>query len=181
MTEYKIVDNFLEKKDLENLQTIIMGDEFEWTYNKILNYAQDDEHNKDHEYDFYLAHLVFKQDHFHPHTRTSVHEEARRSRWLPAFVFFAEKLEINSLIRIKCNLYPWTNEVKEHAVHVDYNFPHNGALFSLNTCDGYTRLEDGTKIESVENRMLLFNGGSEHCSTTTSNEKVRFNINFNFF
>ena len=89
--------------------------------------------------------------------------------------------KVNSLIRIKCNLYPWTNEVREHATHVDYRFPHNGPLFSLNTCDGYTKLEDGTKIESVENRMLLFNGGSEHCSTTTSNEKVRFNINFNFF
>ena len=175
MTEYKVIDNFLERKDLEDLQTIIMGDEFEWYYNKILNYAQEEENHK---YDFYLAHLVFKQDHFYPHTRINKHEETIRSRWLPAFIFFAEKLGI---IRIKCNLYPWTNEVREHATHVDYRFPHNGALFSLNTCDGYTKLEDGTKIESVENRMLLFNGGSEHCSTTTSNEKVRFNINFNFF
>ena len=37
MTEYKVIDNFLEKKDLENLKTIVMGEEFEWTYNKILN------------------------------------------------------------------------------------------------------------------------------------------------
>ena len=30
MTDYKVIDNFLERKDLEDFETIIMGEEFEW-------------------------------------------------------------------------------------------------------------------------------------------------------
>ena len=54
------------------------------------------------------------------------------------------------------------------------------ALLSLNTCDGYTKLKDGTKIDSVANRVLLFDPCEEHCSTTTTNVKARFNINVNY-
>lgn len=69
-----------------------------------------------------------------------------------------EKLSIASLIRIKVNFYPRTEEMKIHAAHKDYPFDHNGALFYVNSCDGYTVLEDGTKIESIANRVLVFNG-----------------------
>ena len=31
-----------------------------------------------------------------------------------------------------------------------------GAIFSLNTCDGYTKFKDGTKVESVANRIVIF-------------------------
>ena len=65
-------------------------------------------------------------------------------------------------------------------MHIDYNFSHSGAILSLNTCDGYTKLEDGTKIDSVANRILLFDPGEEHASTTTTNVSARFNINMNY-
>ncbi len=68
----------------------------------------------------------------------------------------------------------------EHGRHVDYEFENKAALLSLNTCDGFTRLEDGTKVESVENRMLFFDPGQKHNSSTTTNERGRFNINFNY-
>ena len=51
----------------------------------------------------------------------------------------------------------------------------------MNTCDGYTKLKDGTKIDSVANRVLLFDPSKEHCSTTTTNVPARFNININYF
>ena len=58
---------------------------------------------------------------------------------------------------------------------------HNGAVFSLNTCDGFTSLDDGTKIESIENRLLLFDSNKPHASSTCTNAKARFNMNFNYF
>jgi hypothetical protein len=54
-------------------------------------------------------------------------------------------------------------------------------VFSLNTCDGFTSLEDGTKIESIENRLLLFDSNKPHASSTCTNAKARFNMNFNYF
>lgn len=84
-------------------------------------------------------------------------------------------------MRIKINMYPNTEILKEHGMHSDYTFPHKTGLFSINTCDGYTKLEDGTKIDSVANRMLLFDGSNPHSSSTTTDQPVRVNININYF
>ena len=60
-------------------------------------------------------------------------------------------------------------------------YSHSGAILSLNTCDGYTKLEDGTKIDSIANRILLFDAGEVmHCPTTTSNDYARINIIINY-
>jgi len=50
------------------------------------------------------------------------------------------------MIRVKANLYPKDEKFIEHDWHIDYNFNHNGAIFYVNTNNGYTILEDGTKI-----------------------------------
>ena len=91
------------------------------------------------------------------------------------------KFEMKSLIRIKANLYPNTHTLHEHSMHKDYPFSHSSALLSLNTCDGYTKLKDGTKIDSIANRILLLDSSVEHCSTTTTNVSARINININYF
>ena len=87
----------------------------------------------------------------------------------------------SSLDRIKINFYPNTSELHEHDMHRDYAHTHKGALLSLNTCDGYTKLKDGTKIDSVANRMLVLDSSELHCSTTCTDQPVRLNINFNYF
>ena len=83
-------------------------------------------------------------------------------------------------IRAKVNFYPYTETVYEHGPHIDYDFPNYGAVFSLNTCDGFTRMPDGSKVESVENRIVFFDSSKPHNSSTTSNASGRFNINLNF-
>ena len=93
---------------------------------------------------------------------------------------FKQVANFRNLIRIKINAYPYTNIVKEHKDHIDSDFKHTGAVFSLNTCDGFTKFSDGTKVESVANRIVFFDASKFHHSTTTSNAKLRYNINFNF-
>jgi LmbE family N-acetylglucosaminyl deacetylase len=39
----------------------------------------------------------------------------------------------------------------------------------------------GAEIKSIENRVLLFDPSTEHHSTTCTDQKVRININFNYF
>ena len=41
--------------------------------------------------------------------------------------------------------------------------------------------EDGTKIESVANRVLLFDSSRPHSSTRCTDQKVRVNINLNYY
>ena len=55
-----------------------------------------------------------------------------------------------------------------------------GILY-FNANDGVTVLEDGTEVESVPNRILLFDSSRPHHSTTCTNANRRVNLNFNYF
>ena len=88
---------------------------------------------------------------------------------------------MKSIMRAKANLYPNCGELVEHDMHTDYNFEHQAAIFYVNTNNGYTKLKDGTKIESIANRVLIFKGNDLHCSTTCTDQQARININFNYF
>ena len=84
------------------------------------------------------------------------------------------------LIKIRVNYFPNTNTLHEYIPHTDCPFSHTAALLSLNTCDGYTKLVDGTKIDSVANRVLFLDAGEEHNGTTTTNANARFNLVVNY-
>ena len=62
---------------------------------------------------------------------------------------------------------------------IDYK--HCGLIFYLNTNNGFTILDDGTKIESVENRALFFDPSKRHCSTTCTDSIFRSIIIINYF
>ena len=86
-----------------------------------------------------------------------------------------------AIIRIKANCYPSTHTIIHHNNHQDYPFPHKGAIFYLNTNNGLTILDDTHEIKSVENRLLIFDSSKIHRSTTCTDDKVRMNVNFNYF
>ena len=55
------------------------------------------------------------------------------------------------------------------------------AIYYVNTCNGYTEFEDGTKVESVANRLALFSGKLSHRGVRQTDTKSRCVINFNWF
>jgi len=104
-----------------------------------------------------------------------------QSQYFPLVYDLLNKIQPKALIRVKANLYLNMGKgVVEHAPHTDYSFSHNGGVFSMNTCDGYTKQGD-EKADSVENRLVTFDAGVKHQSTSVSNTKVRMNININYF
>lgn len=125
---------------------------------------------------WYLVHVVYNS-----HEPKSNAWERMSNIFIPAL---KERvgIEFQQLTRIKANCYPHTHEVQEHPFHVDSIDQHSlkGALYSLNTCDGYTGFADETKVDSVANRMIIFDSTKKHHSTSTSNAPQRININFNF-
>ena len=88
--------------------------------------------------------------------------------------------DFKTILRAKVNLYPKQQKIVEHPSHVDQNFPAKGAILYLNTCDGFTRIGEDTIVESVENRLLLFDSSKPHNSTSTTTPPGRFNINVNY-
>ena len=65
--------------------------------------------------------------------------------------------------------------------HKDFEYEHKNALFYLNDNNGPTIFKNGKTVESKANRLLIFDSKLEHASTYCSDEKIRVNINFNYF
>ena len=57
--------------------------------------------------------------------------------------------------RLKINLNPTAHKVFEHGYHTDLPIVSNTALFYLNTNDGYTAFETGTKVDSIDGHSIF--------------------------
>ena len=55
------------------------------------------------------------------------------------------------------------------------------AIFYINDGNGYTKLEDGTIVESKANTLLTFSSDTKHLGATCTDEKRRVLINLNYF
>lgn len=161
-----IIDNFLPEEQLKILREAIMWND-QFKYNLNYNVAGHDE--RESLDNWYGTSLIYRDD-----VPWSEHYDDISSIFKPRLKDFA------SWMRIKINFYPHTTEIFEHKQHSDFNFSHAAAIYCLNTCDGYTRIGEDTIIESVENRFYVFDGSIPHNSTTTTNAKGRFNLNFNY-
>jgi len=172
--KHKVIDNFLDEEYFDSLVTLFTDKEkkgnaiMPWFFGSSIAYPGLVEFDLQIEDKlFYMVHLFYNNN-------------APNSEHYESLFPLLEKLKTKCMIRIKANLFPNTEILHEHPMHIDYPYSHSGAILSLNTCDGYTKLEDGTKINSVANRILLFDAGKRHCSTTTTNISARINININY-
>ena len=161
LSEYK--KDFLPIETFNSIKEVIISSNFPWFFKEKLNNNQN---KKD--LSSYLTHTFYLDNNVN-------------SDKFKILASFLKAIEAKSLLRVVANFYFKTDKVIQHTMHIDYNFPHKGVLLSLNTCDGGTILEDGTKVDSIENTALFFDPSKLHASTSTTNAKGRFNILVNYF
>jgi hypothetical protein len=160
----EIIDNFLDPKTATRIKNEMMSNSFPWYYNSVVTWE-----NKIKDKEYYFIHYFYNQTSW-------------KSDWSHSIVWpILEKIDFISLIRIKGNFYPRTDAMLENEIHKDYSFPHKGAIYYVNSNNGFTVFDDGTKVESIENRLLLFDPSQPHYSTHCTNQHGRVNINFNYF
>jgi hypothetical protein len=89
-----------------------------------------------------------------------------------------------TVIRLKVNITHKTSKVIENGLHTDEaedRVPKDtkvkSSIFYLNSNDGYTSFETGERIESVENRLLLFDAMKKHAGSTCTNAQYRAVVN----
>ena len=171
--DLKIIDNFLDVSEFSTLinNTIGRSDGHQTEFRVVSNVENFGVREEDY-WSWYLVNMIYYED----IPQNEIYPNIC-NLFIPRFQHIAN---FKTMIRIKMNAYPHTDVVKEHKKHIDYSYEHIGAVFSLNTCDGYTKFSDGTKVESVANRIVFFDASKYHQSTTTSNAKLRYNMNFNF-
>ena len=189
MSDIKIEDNYLSSKEFEQVQDIFapasdysqneiqknMGS-INWTLSPVINYSTGNESEL---HNYQLACLFFQS----PDPRIGADPYfIQFNKFM--FPFFFHKMQPRGLLRVKGNLQMRTTEIMEHGFHCDYPPHYSGAktsIFYINSNDGYTEFKDGTKIESVRNRLVTFPHHMEHRGTTCTNKPFRLVLNFNYF
>jgi len=165
----KVVEDFLSKKDLNKVQHIMLGPDFPWFYNPFvvdqLKPSVPDGSDK-----FQFTHTFYKTN----RPMSPFYDE-----WFD--ILFYPIIGEGVLDRIKANLNVRTPEIIENKFHTDIapaTKPLTTSIFYVNTNNGYTKFEDGTIVESVENRLVTFPVNKKHSGTTCTNKNVRIVINF---
>ena len=161
------IDNFLPREIFEDLQKDLMGGNFPWFYRHAMTDPQDTE-------GFLFATVIVNNEEVND---TGMFQEIG--------VPIVSRIPMTKLIRMKINCHPrQTLRGEENypkcRYHVDMNEQHTVGILSINTCNGYTELEDGTKLESIENSLVIFNGDIKHRSVGQTDENIRVNINIDW-
>ena len=166
---HMIIDNFLNPDDFLDIQKIMLGEECPWYYMENIDTLDDVDK-------FQFTHAFYDQE---------------LGGWLSEYRLnlICQKLKIKEprLYRIKANLLTRTPEIVENTFHVDVGYPEEKlkqlttSIFYMNTNNGYTKFEDGTKVESVANRFVTFPANMKHTGTSCTDEKRRILINFNYW
>ncbi len=162
-----IIDNFIDQNSFQLLKNDMFGSEFCWNYNEHIDYIDEQE-----KFRFQFTHTFYRQN-IGPDSQ----QYGRLSNIL-------NRIRPKEIYRIKANLLSRTSEIVENSFHVDIDaldiLPWTTSIFYMNTNNGYTEFEDGTVVESIENRMVVFPANMKHRGTSCTNKKVRVIINFNY-
>ena len=157
----EVIDNFLEEDVFKEIEKILMGDKFPWFFNDFKN--DDNDINN-----FQFTHTV---------VRGNGNIESKFIQYMKPFF---DKLNIKKIFRIKINLTTRTEKLFNHLYHTDVSFQCTTAIFYINSNNGKTIFKNGEEVNSVANRMVIFNSNLEHAATSHTDEKTRVVINFNY-
>ena len=159
-----IVDNFLNQEEFDPIADLIVNN-FQWKYDNFVDYADDKDK-------FQFTHSFYKDFEI-----VSPFHETLKPIW--------DRIRPREIYRVKANLLTRTPQIVENRFHTDNPeisgvIPYTTSIFYLNTNNGYTEFEDGTKVESVANRFISFPMDMKHRGTSCTDVKTRVVINFNY-
>ena len=156
----KIIDNFLSEEEFKSIQFTIMSGGFEWFYSE--GRVENDDGS------FNMVHMFYQPD------------VGSNSKFLEIWNTFMNKVEAKKCTRIKANLTFRTSEPELSLYHTDYK-DMKTAIFYINTNNGYTEFENGVRVNSVSNRVCIFDSNLKHRGTThTEPDHQRIVVNFNY-
>tara|TARA_B100000902_G_scaffold350059_1_gene359066 strand:- start:82 stop:624 length:543 start_codon:yes stop_codon:yes gene_type:complete len=174
-----IYDSFLPVDQWKNImmQTLETG-VFQWKYNKAKVRLENDSSLGNYQF----THLLYS---FHGMRDGASHVVSPQIDIVKPIL---DKIKFLAIHKIKVNLEPIKKERHYSTWHTDVigdgNKPCNTmttAIYYVNTCDGYTEFEDGTKVNCVANRLAVFPANIKHRGVSQQDNKVKCVINFNYF
>lgn len=165
--EIQVYDNYVNPPEFAMLQKEVLSEHFPWTYNdQIIRESQKDNN-------FQFVHLLF----------TMLGQESEYFKFIVPVI---QQLNPIAIHRAKFNCITRTDDIKVSGLHTDINEARmlesepKTAILYINSNNGYTFFEDGTKVNSVANRICIFPYWMKHSSTSCTNQNRRIALNINY-
>ena len=171
---YKIIDNLCGAKINDNLhrQTVT---EWDWKFNPYKVRSTDQYSLLDYQF-VHKLHSIFEQG-YSPFWSDIIPVVAELNKITLIGGF--RRVKANLQVAQKDNLYgSFHHDFTEKGI-VDENL--FIAIYYVNTNNGFTEFEDGTKIDSIADRLVIFKNDIKHRGVSQTNTKQRIVINFNFY
>jgi ectoine hydroxylase-related dioxygenase (phytanoyl-CoA dioxygenase family) len=154
------IQNFLDTEDFNNLKSFLFSPDVEWHFHKSQT-----PHGNDEEY---FDHCFFNKHEITSHNFKLV---------MPII----KKLNCKAIVQIRSNLIINKNAQLLSGFHTDYEYKCKTAILYMNTCNGYTQFENGEKVLSEENKIIMFDSNLKHAAANQTDTKQRIVININYF
>lgn len=163
-SEYEVIDNFLDKEYFDTIKNALTSLDMNWFYRD--NMTSDDENGM-----CYFTHNFFLKNTIY-------------SPFFNLLEPLLDKLKISSLIEVRANMSISKTDTYESSWHVDYPDGNSKtAILYLTTCNAKTLInveKEIIEIDSVENRILIFDTNIFHKMISATDTKRRIIINLNY-
>ena len=166
----EIIDDFLDEDVFTELQKGLMSSHVSWYFVPFTDVICP---NND---QFYFGHNIYMNYQWSSNLSATIHP-------------LISTINPMALHMIRANLMTKSEKHIESDFHTDLdkNSPTTNkknqwttAIFYINDCNGYTKLEGGKRIESKANRLLTFSSNTRHLGATCTDKKRRVLINLNY-
>ena len=166
----EVFDNFLDSESYQHMQRALTDDKFPWNFNQTIINSREEKTTGQ------FTHVLYKPNF------------GIDSQWFKFFVpSLGNKLcgnKMRVLLSAKMNLNPRRSENSILGnFHTDWDIPggsHKTAIYYYNTNNGFTKFETGETVESVANRVVVFDGSIKHVGHACTDEQARVIINLNY-
>ena len=160
-----ITDDFLDKKDLDQLDEYLMSPAFPWYLQKEQVAGSND--------GSWFCHIMYDND------------VPKSDLYNPIVKIFKNYLNYLTLIRLNVNLLPKQENPSPSDFHTDLDEffdkeKSTTSIFYLNSNNGYTEFEDGSTVDSVQNRLVTFPTTTLHRAVGQTDTETRIVLNFNY-
>ena len=169
---YKVIDNFLGPEENLNLTKNLLARNFPWSITSKTGVMQ--------LHGFNLNPLNMQNTHIFVSKGEVVSDHYHVIEKL------SNKLNYSNSIRIKANCELAKYVQFKSDFHIDQRNPDKtplenvtNCIYYLNTNNGYTEFRDGTIVESLSDRLLIFPNNLSHRGVSQTNCSYRIVINFN--
>jgi|TARA_B100001059_G_C17798887_1_gene564879 hypothetical protein len=170
----EVIDDFLSNEEFTDLINIV-NDDFAWYRGYTIDENSDNEFTPIKKYTPKEKSKQFRHIFIH-------HEHGENSPYVSIIYPILFKLKAKNVLKVKMNLTTNSNKAVIGGWHRDYDLDSNAkiAILYVNDNNGFTLLEDGTKIKSKANRLVKFNNKIMHTCVSQTDVADRLVLNMGY-